>query len=34
MSKEEYIEKIVELLQSCQDPDLLDLIFVLLCKSL
>lgn len=33
MSKETYINIIVELLKDCQDLDLIDLIYKLLCKS-
>lgn len=31
--KERYIEEIMELLEKCNDIDLLDLIFKILCKS-
>lgn len=34
MTKEQYIEKIIELLHNCSDVSLLDLIWRLLCKSL
>lgn len=34
MSKEEYIQKIIVLLQNCNDIPLVDLIYRLLCKSL
>lgn len=34
MSKEEYINKIIECLSECQDIELIDLIFTLLCKSI
>lgn len=34
MTKEQYIEKINELMEICNDIPLLDLIFKLLCKSL
>lgn len=34
MTKEEYIKKIVEILQECNDLDLLDLILMITCKSI
>ena len=34
MSKDEYIVKIIDMLQECSDIELLDLILALLCKSL
>ena len=34
MSKDEYIVKIIDMLQKCSDIELLDLILALLCKSL
>lgn len=33
-TEQQYIEKIIELLGKCEDIDLLDLIFQILCKSL
>ena len=34
MTKDQYIQKIMALLEQCNDIPLLDLIFRLLCKSL
>lgn len=34
MSKEEYIQKIIEKLNECNDIPLIDLIYRLLCKSI
>lgn len=33
MTREEYIKEIIKLVQSCNDTDMLDLIFGLLCKG-
>lgn len=34
MDKKTYIEEIVTLLETCNDLDLLDLIYQILCKSM
>lgn len=34
MDKRKYIEEIVELLEKCNDLDLLDLIYQIICKSI
>ena len=33
MTKEQYIQQILELLQECNDVDLLDLIYRIVCNS-
>lgn len=32
MYKRDYIESIIKLLEKCEDPEILDLIYQLLCK--
>lgn len=34
MDKRNYIDEIVELLEKCNDLDLLDLIYQIICKSI